>query len=693
MADTNESRTRPSPTDPVREVLRVALGRQYEIRRLLGRGGMGAVYLAAEAALEREVAIKVLPPDRSATQDSRDRFRREARTAAKLSHPNIVPLHTFGDVDGTLYFVMGYVRGESLATRLKREGRIPVEEARRILIELCDALDYAHKLGIVHRDIKPDNVLIEEETGRAMLLDFGVAKAVGAGQTMTEVGSVLGTPQYMSPEQAQGKSDIDARSDLYSLGVMGYAMFAGRLPFEGATPGEVMAQHITREAPALKMHAPDVPPEIASALTRCLEKDRDRRWPDANSIKGSISLPSGDETPPALDGLGVFLIAPLACGLLLLYIGAWWLGGGDVAPPFPVVPLIAFSSALTPLLLMPWRWHHLRQLGFEPRTIVEAILAPLQYWPGWLPDRLRRRGDVWDRLPRELRAFRSAMGLYFVSVVTLLLPSIAFRWGLSSSILRTGHAPFDLGPKAFDALVVIVGILPALAGMALGARWEVVRRRKGIDPYVSNRMINTPTSRPSFWAKPEVTAHLLPSNAAPARTTPSSARDLGAAIANAASNLTGAARTAAGRAREAAARVEADLLSIDAEIKSLAAGHDPTEAERLAARIEAMGSAQPSEGEARHQMRELLDKQLALLRGVETRIETLKARRLRQLDLLRTLWQQTEVLVLSGGDARKTGNAAESIEALCDEAGSEQTIAQTRDVDPALSDAPTIERG
>ncbi|HQZ19231.1 MAG TPA: serine/threonine-protein kinase, partial [Vicinamibacteria bacterium] len=521
-----------------------------------------AVYLAAEAALEREVAIKVLPPDRSATQDSRDRFRREARTAAKLSHPNIVPLHTFGDVDGTLYFVMGYVRGESLATRLKREGRIPVEEARRILIELCDALDYAHKLGIVHRDIKPDNVLIEEETGRAMLLDFGVAKAVGAGQTMTEVGSVLGTPQYMSPEQAQGKSDIDARSDLYSLGVMGYAMFAGRLPFEGATPGEVMAQHITREAPALKMHAPDVPPEIASALTRCLEKDRDRRWPDANSIKGSISLPSGDETPPALDGLGVFLIAPLACGLLLLYIGAWWLGGGDVAPPFPVVPLIAFSSALTPLLLMPWRWHHLRQLGFEPRTIVEAILAPLQYWPGWLPDRLRRRGDVWDRLPRELRAFRSAMGLYFVSVVTLLLPSIAFRWGLSSSILRTGHAPFDLGPKAFDALVVIVGILPALAGMALGARWEVVRRRKGIDPYVSNRMINTPTSRPSFWAKPEVTAHLLPSNAAPARTTPSSARDLGAAIANAASNLTGAARTAAGRAREAAARVEADLLSI-----------------------------------------------------------------------------------------------------------------------------------
>ncbi len=720
MADTNESRTKPcsscqsplqvgarfcpdcgaaavtipadAPIDPVREVLRVALGRQYEIRRLLGRGGMGAVYLAAEAALEREVAIKVLPPDRSVTKDSRDRFRREARTAAKLSHPNIVPLHTFGDVDDTLYFVMGYVRGESLATRLKREGRIPVEEARRILIELCDALDYAHRLGIVHRDLKPDNVLIEEETGRAMLLDFGVAKAVGAGQTMTEVGSVLGTPQYMSPEQAQGKSDIDARSDLYSLGVMGYAMFAGRLPFEGATPGDVMAQHITKEAPALKTHAPDVPPEIASALTRCLEKDRDRRWPDAKSIKGAISLPSGEETPPALDGLGGFLLAPVFCALLLLYIGAWWLGGGDVAPPFPVVPLIAFSSALTPLLLLPWRWHHLRQLGFEPRRIVEAILSPLRYWPGWCPTRLRPRGDAWDRLPRELREFRSAIGLYFVTLVALFVPSIAFRWGLSSSILRTGHAPYELGPKTFDALIVVIGILPALAILAFGVRWELVRRRKGIDPYVSSRMINTPTSRQSFWAKPEVAAHLLPSNAVPARSTPSSARDLAAAISNAASSLTGAARTAAVRAKEAAAGVEAEITSIDAEIKSLAAGHDPTEAERLAARIEAMGPSQASEGEARRQMRELLDKQLALLRGVESRIETLKARRGRQLDLLRTLWQQTEVLVLSGGDDPRAKNAAASIEALCDEAGSEQTIAQTRDVDPALSDAPTIER-
>lgn len=201
---------------------------------------MGAVYLATEAALEREVAIKVLPPDRGATQESRDRFRREARTAAKLSHPNIVPLYTFGDVEGTLYFVMGYVKGESLAARLKREGRLLIEDARRILIEIAEALDYAHKRGVIHRDIKPDNVLIEEGTGRALLTDFGVAKALGAGQTMTEVGSVLGTPQYMSPEQAQGKADIDHRSDIYSFGVMGYAMLAGRLPFEGPTPGDVM---------------------------------------------------------------------------------------------------------------------------------------------------------------------------------------------------------------------------------------------------------------------------------------------------------------------------------------------------------------------------------------------------------------------------------------------------------------------
>ncbi|MBK5257647.1 MAG: protein kinase, partial [Vicinamibacteria bacterium] len=350
--------------DPVRASLRKALGQQYEIARLLGRGGMGAVYLATEAALEREVAIKVLPPDRGATQDSRDRFRREARTAAKLSHPNIVPLYTFGDVDGTLYFVMGYVKGESLAARLKREGRLPVEEARRILIEMAEALDYAHKLGIIHRDIKPDNVLIEEGTGRAMLMDFGVAKALGAGQTMTEVGSILGTPLYMSPEQAQGKADIDHRSDIYSLGVMGYAMLAGRLPFEGPTPGDVLVQHITREAPSLRSVAPDVPAEIGSAVTRSLAKDPSRRWPDARALKTALAGSEDDEPPIQFEGLSNLFIVILMCALGLWNLGAWWLGTITSDLLFLIL-LVGLSASLAGIAMrLAFRMRRLRRGGF-----------------------------------------------------------------------------------------------------------------------------------------------------------------------------------------------------------------------------------------------------------------------------------------------------------------------------------------
>ena len=431
------------PTDPIRETLKVALGRQYEVLGLLGRGGMGAVYLATEAALEREVAIKVLPPDRGATKDSRDRFRREARTAAKLSHPNIVPLYTFGDVDGTLYFVMGYVKGESLAARLKREGRLPVEESRRILIEIADALDYAHKLGVIHRDIKPDNVLLEEGTGRALLTDFGVAKALGAGQTMTEVGSVLGTPQYMSPEQAQGKSDIDHRADIYSLGVMGYAMLAGRLPFEGPTAGDIMAQHITKEAPALKTFAPDVPFEIATALTRCLVKDRGKRWPDASALRQAITIPADDDQPPQFDGLGVFFIAPTVSVLVLLCFAAWWLGGGDVSEPFPILFSLVCTVGAVPFLLLPWRWLHLRRLGFAGPTILREILRPVQKWPGWHPAALRQRGDVWGRLPPELRHFRSAIGCVFLSIA-VLIPCAVFVLAFEDHVRRNGRPPGGL---------------------------------------------------------------------------------------------------------------------------------------------------------------------------------------------------------------------------------------------------------
>jgi serine/threonine-protein kinase len=226
--------------DHVRAALEAKLHAQYRIVRLLGRGGMGAVYLARDLALDREVAIKVLKADSSA-REVQEQLRREARTAARLSHPNVVPLHAFGELEGMPYFVMGYVRGESLAARLRRDGRLPEEDARRILADLADALQHAHRQGVVHRDVKPDNVLLDDDSGRALLTDFGVARALGGSETLTAAGKVVGTPSYMSPEQAAGRADIDGRSDIYSLGVMAYAMLSGRLPFEGKTLAEARA--------------------------------------------------------------------------------------------------------------------------------------------------------------------------------------------------------------------------------------------------------------------------------------------------------------------------------------------------------------------------------------------------------------------------------------------------------------------
>lgn len=276
--------------DSIRAALAAKLEGQYRIVRLLGRGGMGSVYLARDLTLDREVAIKVIKTADD-TREIYDRFRREAKTAARLSHPNIVPLHAFGEVEGMPYFVMGYVRGESLADRLRRDGKLSEEEARRIFAEIADALDHAHRQGVVHRDIKPDNVLLEDESGRALLTDFGVAKAAGTGETLTRHGTVVGTPHYMSPEQASGHSDIDGRSDIYSLGVMAYAMLAGRLPFEGKTAADILTQHLTREPAPLRSVAATVSDSTAQAIERCLAKDPAARWQD---MRGRSSSPSAE---------------------------------------------------------------------------------------------------------------------------------------------------------------------------------------------------------------------------------------------------------------------------------------------------------------------------------------------------------------------------------------------------------------
>ena len=281
-----------SADKPLPARLAEALGDAYTIEGEIGRGGMGVVYRARDERLQRRVAIKVLPPELAFQKDIRERFTREAQTAAQLSHPHIVPIHTVGEGQGLVYFVMGYVDGESVGGRIRRRGKLPVDEARRIMRETADALSAAHALSIIHRDIKPDNILLEGTRGRVMVTDFGIAKALSArprARRSPAPGVAIGTPAFMSPEQAAGEREIDGRSDVYSLGVVAYQMLTGELPFTAPTvaghPDE--ADHRAR-ARHPRCARPDVPEDLALAVSRCLEKDPENRWPSADALRRSL---------------------------------------------------------------------------------------------------------------------------------------------------------------------------------------------------------------------------------------------------------------------------------------------------------------------------------------------------------------------------------------------------------------------
>ncbi len=278
------------PTSALAPRLSDALGTAFTIEGEIGRGGMGVVYRARDEMLKRRVAIKVLPPELAFQQEIRARFAREAQTAARLSHPHIVPIYTVGEGNGLVYFVMGYVDGESVGGRLKRRGKLPVEEARRIMKETADALSAAHALSVIHRDIKPDNILLDGTRGRVMVTDFGIAKAMsgGSGGTLTSAGVAIGTPQYMSPEQAAGEKDIDGRSDLYSLGIVTYQMLTGELPFTAPSVAGILMKQITDMPPSIAVKRPDCPEDLALAVMRCLEKDPENRWPSADALRRAL---------------------------------------------------------------------------------------------------------------------------------------------------------------------------------------------------------------------------------------------------------------------------------------------------------------------------------------------------------------------------------------------------------------------
>src|SRR5918999_2355073 len=283
-------------TDPLQDRLVTAIGNRYELEGEIGRGGMSVVYRARDLRLNRPVAVKVLPPELAYDPAVRTRFTREAQTSALLSHPHIVPIYDVGEGDGIAYFVMALVTGGNLAALLTHEPRQPIDEVRRLLCEIADALAYAHLRGVIHRDIKPDNILLDGETGRAMVTDFGIARAIESGTRLTVTGLAVGTPAYMSPEQAVGEREIDGRSDIYSLGVLAYQMLTGRVPFTAGNSMALLLKHVGERPRPIAELRPDVPQTLRDAIERALAKEPDDRWPTAGALRDALT---SLEAPPS----------------------------------------------------------------------------------------------------------------------------------------------------------------------------------------------------------------------------------------------------------------------------------------------------------------------------------------------------------------------------------------------------------
>lgn len=373
-----------SPVDPLFVELQSAVLGRYSLERELGRGGMGIVYLARDVALDRLIAIKLLPPGLAARPALRARFLREARTAARLSHPNIVPIHAVEEAGRLVWFVMAYVPGESLGARLRDRGGLPLGEVCRILRDAAWALGHAHAQGVVHRDVKPDNILLESGGRRALLADFGIA-APAQGEAGGE-DAVFGTVAYLSPEQARGDA-VDGRSDLYALGVVGYCALSGKLPYPVATLGELVERQLAGTPPPLAQAAPHIPRALTRTIDRCLAGYASARFQTGEELAEALEqLQSGPSELPA--PLRVWLTQGKQRARPATFLSLAWgipttIGGIALWISNPVQPGFLFVTLFGLVALSaPWgiytlaRMFHTRRLlkaGYSHHDIVAAL--------------------------------------------------------------------------------------------------------------------------------------------------------------------------------------------------------------------------------------------------------------------------------------------------------------------------------
>jgi serine/threonine-protein kinase len=293
----------PSPTasaDLIRK-LKDSLGKHYELQELIGRGGFAEVFRVRDMWLKRDLALKALRPDLVVSETLLARFRREAEAVANLRHPHIVPIYDIGEAEGIMYILMPLIKGESLKALLVRDGRRPISEARRILLESAGALGSAHEAGVVHRDIKPENIMLEGKGRRVLLMDFGIAKMMDAAgdSTLTSSGTIVGTPHYMSPEQASGDPHLDHRTDIYSLAVVGYHMLTGAVPFEGDSTRAILFKQMMESPRSMRELVPEVPEGLMAAVSKGMAKEAAERYPTIEAFEKAIEATAVDEQEKA----------------------------------------------------------------------------------------------------------------------------------------------------------------------------------------------------------------------------------------------------------------------------------------------------------------------------------------------------------------------------------------------------------
>jgi serine/threonine-protein kinase len=636
----------------LRAAIERTLGKEYEILRPLGRGGMGAVFLARERSLERLVAIKVLRPDLAEAVEGRERFRREARIAAQLSHPGILPMHAFGETGGIWYFVMGYVRGQSLADRLRLEGRLSASDSRRILIELADALDCAHRHGVVHRDIKPSNILLDDESGRAMLADFGISKLAGMGDSLTITGLVVGSPHYMSPEQSISSGDVDERSDLYSLGAVAYVMLAGHEPFAGVSAQELLRRRLLQDPTPLSVAAPSVPPDLAAVTMKCLSREPALRFANARELKAAL-VQTGDgmagALPEAVRDLPSF--AP--------YAVAWavaWTALALIAVDSPrdrwLLLLLAF---LVPLGLVLHVWNIGRN-GLHPLELARIASWPPEWWAMWWPRALRRPSDLWARLPWQSRFVRGMLTTLFVGLPGLVL---ARQWLAVRGRLWSGG-----NVDVFFAGEVSLVLLTA-AVVATGLRWA---SRRGLTVSESARVLFGATSPAPIWNAPHV-ARLLATPVdgvrPPDRDAPSDHRR---AIAEAVARLSPNMGSVGAEVLRAADRLVDEIERCHRELMALSRDAGPGEVDRLTSQLAALDTSTDGDSDERRELRALVSHQLDLIRRMRARHELVSDRRGHLFSLLRGLWAHL-CLLRTATDAQAASALVEQVRELCNDVG------------------------